>query len=389
MVVNFEFLGSEPIENVITCMHFKVDKAVFFGYHDVVLSKRKSTENFLKKYCGVSRVVFHELSGYDLQSVLKTMRTEIEYEKGNGSKLYFDITGGESLILVAFGMLSKEFETPMHIFDIEKDRLIELDEGAKASISKDVEANSVELDIERYIEMRGGIINWGLQKNIKENEDGEFADDIAKIWKVAKKNISAWNAFSKYLGAYMRTVDDLMVSRLENEIINELSGFLNELDDINTLNRIVDDLEAEGILTDVVRSEGMYRFRYKNESIMECLLEGGSVLELYTYQNIKKESDDCRVGIHLDWDGEIHDHVGDDVVNEIDVLSLKGNVLTFISCKSGKMKGRESLYAFYELDTIAKRFGGKYAKKVLVTAMGLNKIYKERADEMGIEVRGD
>ena len=387
MVVNFEFLGSEPIENVITCMHFKVDKAVFFGYHDVVLSKRKSTENFLKKYCGVSRVVFHELSGYDLQSVLKTMRTEIEYEKGNGSKLYFDITGGESLILVAFGMLSKEFEAPMHIFDIEKDRLIELDEGARASISKDVESNNVEFNIERYIEMRGGIINWGLHKTIKEDEDDEFVEDIAKIWKVAKKHIAAWNAFSTYIRTNMKPDDDLRVSRSARTVINELSVSPRELNNVNKLNSIVDDLESEGILTDVVHSDGRYRFRYKNEGIMACLWEGGSALELQTYQNVKKESDDCKVGIHLDWDGEIHDMSGIDVVNEIDVLSLKGNVLTFFSCKSGKMKPRESMYALYELDTVAKRFGGKYAKKVLVTAMGLNNTALERADEMGIEVR--
>ena len=29
MVVNFEFLGMESVENVITCMHYKVDKVVY------------------------------------------------------------------------------------------------------------------------------------------------------------------------------------------------------------------------------------------------------------------------------------------------------------------------------------------------------------------------
>ena len=39
------------------------------------------------------------------------MRKEIQYEKSQNNQIYFDITGGESLILVAFGMLSKEFES--------------------------------------------------------------------------------------------------------------------------------------------------------------------------------------------------------------------------------------------------------------------------------------
>ena len=31
MNVNVEFLGKEPIENVITAMHFKIDKMIFFS----------------------------------------------------------------------------------------------------------------------------------------------------------------------------------------------------------------------------------------------------------------------------------------------------------------------------------------------------------------------
>ena len=69
------------------------------------------------------------------------------------------------------------------------------------------------------------------------------------------------------------------------------------------------------------------------------------------------------------------------------MLKLNGYVPTFISCKSGKMGPQQTLHALYELDMVAKRFGGKYARKVLVTARGVNEIYMERAKEMGIEVR--
>ena len=59
--------------------------------------------------------------------------------KWDRNPIYFDITGGESLILVAFGMLSKEFETPMHLYDVRKGQLIELDEGVERYISQSVE----------------------------------------------------------------------------------------------------------------------------------------------------------------------------------------------------------------------------------------------------------
>ena len=50
MVVVFEFLSEEPIENLITCMNFKVDKLVLFGNYDRVISQKEKTECFLKKY---------------------------------------------------------------------------------------------------------------------------------------------------------------------------------------------------------------------------------------------------------------------------------------------------------------------------------------------------
>lgn len=48
MVVNFEFLGGEPIENLITCMNFRIDKVVFFGYHEVIEKQKTRTDRFLK-----------------------------------------------------------------------------------------------------------------------------------------------------------------------------------------------------------------------------------------------------------------------------------------------------------------------------------------------------
>ena len=73
-------------------------------------------------------------------------------------------------------------------------------------------------------------------------------------------------------------------------------------------------------------------------------------------------------------------------MNEIDVLVLKGTIPTFISCKSGILNSKTALRALYELDVVASRFGGKYAKKVLVTTEEIGPIYQDRAAEMGIEL---
>ena len=389
MVVNFEFLGGEPIENLITCMNFKVDKVVFFGYHKVIEEQKARTEKFLKKYCEVQTVVFHPLSQSDLQSTLNTMRKEVQHEHCQKNQIYFDITGGESLILVAFGMLSKEFETSIHMYDIVADKLIELDEGAKASISKDVEARKIPMSLKLLVKMHGGKINKKLHKEIKGIDDSEFMDDVEKIFQIAKQNWDCWNPFSDFLRATMIPVDaeTLQVSKRAQTVIDALSASTTKLKTVRKLNEIVDALTEAGALTDVDHENGHYRFRFKNQEIKDCLWEGGSILELHTCHKEARHSSECQVGVHLDWDGVIHDQPGVDVLNEIDVLTLDGNVPTFISCKSGKMGAQQSLHALYELETVARRFGGKYAKKVLVTTKDLQPVYMERAAEMGIEVQ--
>lgn len=385
MVVVFEFLGREPMENVITCMHYKVDKVVYFGYHEMIQSLKTTTDKFLEKYCGVKNTVYHPMPKDDLPSVLKSLRKEIEYELGQKNKIYFDITGGESLILVAFGILSGEYKTPMHHFDVKKDKLMELEEGAGKAISAEVEEQRVRLTLDSYIQLRGGIINRNLHKGMKEIE-GNHVADVEGLWSVAKKYREYWNPFSGFLRSNFNSEEGLCINISAKRMLSALAASKTKLNKQAKLDELLDALEAAGVLCDVVHEKGKYQFRFKNQFVKDCLWDGGSILELYVYLREKKKNDDCRVGVHLDWDGEIQYPGGADVLNEIDVLTLSGNVPTFISCKSGKMDGAKALPALYELETVADRFGGKYARKVLVTTNPLGDAYMARAEEMGIEL---
>lgn len=98
--VNVEFLGKEPIENLITCMNFKMDKTIYFGYSEVIEELSECTTKFLVKYCGMRQVniLFKKLSHTDFAAVLQGMRETLQEEKAAGNRLFFDITGGESLI---------------------------------------------------------------------------------------------------------------------------------------------------------------------------------------------------------------------------------------------------------------------------------------------------
>ena len=417
MVVVFEFLSREPIENVITAMNFQVDKLVFFGNHEDIISQKERTENFLRKYCAVQSIIFLPLSGSNLQSVLQTMRKEIESELSKNAKLFFDITGGESLMLVAFGMLSREYETPMHMYDIYKGKLLELnaeslhyDERNAEAIKKDnrnaddsalsspnekqhlsissiATKRPVPMTLDKLIEMHGGVINYKLQKDIKDVPDEESREDILKIRKVMKLHSEHWNPFSEFLRENMSPDDEGRVYRKESTVLKALADSSNKLKSAHKFYQIMEDLARAGAILDLKHSEGKYQFRFKNKTIKGYLWDGGSILELYSFLQEKGRSDECRVGVHLDWDGVLEGPSGIDVLNEIDVLSLRGYIPSFISCKSGKLSPQQCLHALYELDTVANRFGGKYAKKRLVVTSEINEVYQERALEMGIELK--
>ena len=387
MIVLFEFFGPEPIENVITSMHYSIEKVVYFGFDDSIENRSKSAVRFLHQRCGVKTVEIEKLKKNDLPAILDVMRDKIKSEIAKGNEVYFDITGGEYLILVAFGILSRELDTPMHLFDVVSNSIIEIDEGSSRSMSLNVPKNDIRFDLDSYIELKGGVINYKLDKALKEDESEETAGEIAKIWNVSNRYPETWTLFSDFMKAHLSPDSELRVRKSAREISDALYENGKVFNTPKKLNAILDELAFAGLLLDLVHAEGRYSFAFKNRNIKDCIWDGGSILELHVFEEERKQSDDCLVGVHLDWDGVIHPERGKDVLNEIDVLTLNGNIPTFISCKTGKMDANKTLHAFYELSTVSKRFGGKYSKRVLVCTQNVSDIYLERANEMDIEVR--
>lgn len=387
MNINFEFLDNDAIENIITAMHYKMDKIVFFGEQESIDRNKKKTVNFLNKYCGINDVEFYAISQKNINSAKAQMERAIRKHNPVLNKLYFDITGGESIALVAFGMLSQQLNLPMHMFDVETDELIEL-KGGMYSISSCVPKQSVKLDIERYIEMQGGTINYNLHKNHKVLDSKYSVNMIEGMWQICKKHHDIWNHFANFLRDKLPRfglIVNIPKSYFEPHMLASKGKFNNP----QKLYSILKELEEIGAIVDLDYSTNDLFFAYENEEIRQCLCEGGAILELHTYNNAKKNSNDCKVAVHIDWDGVIHDPFATnvvDVLNEIDVISLHGNIPTYISCKSGSVSSKEAMIAMYELDTIARRFGGKYAKKALAVANQLRDVDIERAKEMKIEI---
>lgn len=136
---------------------------------------------------------------------------------------------------------------------------------------------------------------------------------------------------------------------------------------------------------------------FKNEQIKRVLTKAGTILELKTFllaktiteQDGSPRYNDVMTGVFIDWDDEVHDRKGTqvDTENEIDLIFMRGLVPVFVSCKNGGVVEEE----LYKLNTVANRFGGAYARKVLIgTTLGKSgrgkQYFMERAKDMKIQV---
>ncbi len=245
------------------------------------------------------------------------------------------------------------------------------------------------IGIEEYIKLHGGAINWSAHKPEKYDHTDEDFQDVERLWKIICDNKDVWGVFSTFASGNLKTeeYDELLVNDTDDSIKSRLDRYngRNKMN-FHRICEILNSLADAGLLQDLQSGGGPFTFRYKSQLIKTCVLTTGDALELKVYDMFREHMDECMIGVHLDWDGVIHDKFHEDVTNEIDVLGIKDGIPTFISCKSGKLDSKEVLYALYELDIVAHRFAGEQVNKKLVIINDISDIYKERAKEMGIEI---
>ena len=388
MNIDIEFFDVEPIENLVTCLNFKMDKVIYFGYSDdMTIDKQKLTAKSLKNICGVDNVEFVEICRNNLDKIVESVEKVIQNEYKAGNQCFFELTGGEELELVAMGILSAKYELPMHRFNMKTGEVQTLNENGGKRIDTLVEKRRIELSLDTIVEMHGGAIDYKEEAfSRKQLESKEFEKDTEIMWYIAKKDNKKWNCISAVFKGCTRYEETATRVAIWDKKLHSLANNTQGVGSYEVFKEYLDMLADAEVIKNIRKESGKLIFEYKNELIKECIIEAGTLLELrtfYTMKNTGKYSD-CKSGVNINWDGEVGD-ADDGVENEIDVMLLEGYIPTFVSCKNGKV----TQMALYELETVANRFGGKYAKKILVASLGLTEGYAKRAAEMGIEVEDD
>ncbi len=258
----------------------------------------------------------------------------------------------------------------------------------------DIPTEDYPLNVKELISLYGGIVIPEEPQPTVSNA----MEIVDKIWDFARSNSSKWNrtnSFLKELEKKGNQLEDgldfhLDFSKNKQRIENYIFKF-------REVAELLKKFETAGLVENFQEGPDSISYKYKNPFIMRCLDKAGDALEMKCYfealsltENGKPYFNDCYVSVNIDWDGIIHplEDNWKDTTNEIDLMVMRGLTPIFISCKNGKI-GEEELY---KLNTVASRFGGKYAKKVLIATKleretpAAQKSYLQRAKDMGVHV---
>ena len=383
MMTYVEFFDRTSVRNICSCLADCPDKVIFVG----------DNKKLMKKYIGIYRELFLKrgkdidfscrcVTRNDIDNVISVLSEIVEENDG----IVFDLDGGEDIFLMAVGMIYERYF----------DRNIKLQrvniQSNTLCLGTKEQKHIPGLSIPEHIRIYDGnvifddVIHEGTHRW---DYTEDFKDDIDRMWDICRRDSALWN----------REIKDLQVmekSRMPSK--DRLFTMINRSAlEKNLEVRIMKDLVKSGLILDYKETDTYISYRYKNAQVKRCLTKAGQVLEMKIYSVAKSVLDtkgnavydDVMNGVCIDWDGEDLAN-GDGIVveNEIDVMMTKGVVPVFISCKNGQVDVDE----LYKLNTVAQRFGGDYAKKVLVVSSlerngsSAADFFRDRAEGMGIRL---
>lgn len=361
-----------PIDNIISALESHADKIIFLGEIKQMEKPVSVYKKLLRKKGIESEILLKEILKNNLDSILEILTQIVETE----DSIVLDITGGEDLVLLAFGIIYERYKDSKNI------KLQRFD----------IRTEDYPLNVKEIISLYGGIVIPEEPQPTVHNA----MEEVDKLWDLARVHSSKWNRSNSYLKELERkgerSHDELEMYLNFDKVKAKIDKYESKFRD--TVN-LLQDFEKANLILNLKVGLDSISYKYKNPFIKRCLSKAGDALEMKSYfealsltENGKPYFNDCYVSVNIDWDGIIHplEDNWKDTTNEIDLMLMRGVTPIFISCKNGKI-GEEELY---KLHTVATRFGGKYAKKVLIATKlerespVAKKSYMQRAKDMGI-----
>ena len=392
-----ELFDKDAIENVCSGLILTPERVILVGFDAKLMKTHAARYEEVLKDRGV-RVSFEvcPVNSRDVGDLVEALAAFVE----KYDDCLFDVTGGDDLFLTAAGIICERFRSrgvQMHRINLRNNTVTDVDQDGKVIRVGD----GAELSVEEVIRFYGGKIVYprdraGKDTTLDWDLTSGFLQDVDAMWKICRSEVVQWNTQITVIGAADRIKSDLDPLTISSVPVPELKKRLEREGTVYKIYPpIIRALYEKGLILYYHYDDETFSLRFKDEQVRRCLTVAGQILELKIYlaalavkEDKKAFYGDVMTGVNVDWDGEVHTE-GEtvDTENEIDVIMTCGMVPVFVSCKNGAFGAAE----LYKLNTVATRFGGKYAKKILVsTALRGDKknapILRQRARDMGIRI---
>lgn len=385
-----ECFTESHLDNVAACLRLRPERMVVVGDENEMGASVLRYRNLLKGRGWDTEVLTCDVGGKDFRALCNALRELVEQEE-----CVIDLTGGDELTAMAFGAVIAGLDRQQR----QKIRVEKYDHSAKTVVScidcsPVMPPHPAELTVAELVMLHGGSVQPG-------SGTADHADlrEIDGLWPIAAEDPKQWNRSVAYLNEFESRADlrdDETRVRLR---LGELRGIGNFAQKETAVRELLEKMHRHGVIDDRSSRE-VLDYTYRSVTLREAVAKAGNVLEMKTLLEGSRVMEggaplfgDCRMSVTIDWDGVAHNPRErlPDTRNEIDVVLMHGMTPLFISCKNGGI-GEEELY---KLNTVARRFGGPGAKKMLIatdldqkSAMA-DRAFSQRAWDMDIFLVSD
>ena len=361
-----EFFDVASVRNVLTALMDPPERVVLIG------NSTKHMHTFINRYNRLfadRRIPVEFIPRSVSRSNLDNAVEQIEKIIDEYGPCIFDITGGDEILNMALGVVytKRPQDVRFHRITLEKNTVHDCDKDGVT-----IHTTPPDLTVEENVNIYGGDVVVGDVESDDTwyydlNED--FLESARLMWEVCvDEGLKKWsrqvNAFEAVIKTGVASPDGSTVTALRSDV----DKYLLETNRVYRKEQeIIDGLLDCGCLMDFDDTHpGRITVSFRDLQVRRVLSRAGTVLEMKVYLTLLEPDmgyTDCLTGVKIDWDGKREDDP--EIIetdNEVDVLAMHGAVPIFISCKNGYMEADE----LYKLETVARRFGGPYAKTVLV-----------------------
>ncbi len=372
------------VENLALCLGLAPDTMYLLGDSQQMTPCAARYRDILRKRQISTKIELLDIRRMDLDAVCRLLSSLVP----KGEDCVIDLTGGDDLVAMAVGAMlatvspDRRSHISVQKFDAQLIRATDRDGDGRV-----VTGPSSPITVDELIALYGGIIHPGTYQPPRNCTPR----DLDPLWELVRESPKTWNRSLSVLGEFESRSDSKTQVYISLSHLQNMGNFQEKE---QTLRKLLEHFDRRGVIRDE-SSRDYLEYTYTSELLRHCTQKAGNMLEVKTLLEARAlEKDgkpffrDCRMGVNIDWDGIVYDpeERRPETRNEVDLVLTRGYTPLFVSCKNGNI-GDEELY---KLHTVATRFGGPHARKMLIAtdldrkSEAADKAFIQRAKDMGI-----